>query len=90
VLDNVDRRKVERIKAFFLQIPFFNPLPRSMLNTLHLSLTRKRCQRGQILSRQGQDSLHLFIVICGEFEVSKVIDTSKLEKPDKTTNPTGR
>ena len=42
VLDNIDRRKVDKMREFFKQIPFLKILPRSLLNTLHLSLTRKR------------------------------------------------
>ena len=40
VLDNIDRRKVEKQKEFFMQIPFFKDLPRSVLNTMHLSMTK--------------------------------------------------
>ena len=42
VLDNIDRRKVDKMREFFKQIPFLKIFPRSLLNTLHLSLTRKR------------------------------------------------
>ena len=53
VLDNIDRRKVEKLRNFLKQIPFFKDLPRGDMNKLHLSLTRKRFQRGQIVCREG-------------------------------------
>ena len=77
VLDNIDRRKVDKLREFFKQIPFLKILPRSLLNTLHLSLTRKRYQRGQYVCREGEESSEIFIICKGEFEVSKVIDTVK-------------
>ena len=52
-------------------------LPRSVLNTLHLSLRPVRYQRGQVVCREGEASEKIFIVAKGEFEVSKRIDTSK-------------
>ena len=42
VLDNIDRRKVDKLRDFFKQIPFLRLLPRSMLNTLHLCLNKRR------------------------------------------------
>ena len=74
VLDNIDRRKVDKLKEFFRQIPFLKALPRSTLQTLHLSLTRKRYQRGHVVCREGDPSDYLFIICKGEFQVSKVID----------------
>ena len=41
VLDNVDRRKVERLKDFFRSNPFLCKLPRATINTLHLSVKQK-------------------------------------------------
>ena len=79
-MDNIDRRKVEKLREFFKQIPFLKILPRSVLNTLHLSLTRKRYQRGQIVCKEGEESNEIFIICKGEFEVNKVIDTSKANK----------
>lgn len=56
VLDNLDRRKVDKLKEFFRQIPFMNTLPRSVLNTLHLSLIKKKYERGQFVCKEGDDS----------------------------------
>ena len=86
VLDNIDRRKVDRLRAFFRQIPFLSLLPRSVLSTLHLSLTRKRFERGQVVCREGEESDHLFIVCNGEFEVSKVIDVIKADRAPDSKN----
>ena len=83
VLDNIDRRRVEALKDFFKQIPLLRGLPRSVLNTLHLSLRPVKFQRGQVVCREGEASERLFIVAKGEFEVSKRIDTSKSEKVPK-------
>ena len=47
-----------------------------MINTLHLSLTRKKYERGQIVCKEGQESDKLYIICKGEFEVSKMIDAS--------------
>lgn len=83
VLDNIDRRKVEKLKEFFANIPFLKMLPRSVLSTLHLSLAKKKYQRGQVVCKEGDDSKDLYIINKGEFEVSKVIDMSKMDQPPK-------
>ena len=44
---------------------------------LHLSFVKKSFDRGQIVCREGDDSKHIFIVLKGEFEVSKVIDVTE-------------
>ena len=41
VLDNIDRRKVEKLKEFFKQIPFLRVLPNKILNTVHYSTEKK-------------------------------------------------
>lgn len=76
VLDNIDRRKIEKLKEFFKQIPLLKLLPRNVINTLHLSVTKVTCLRGQRMCREGDDSLNLFIVTKGEFEVSKLVDVN--------------
>ena len=57
------------------------------MNTLHLSLTRKKFARGQVISKEGEPCDNIYIILKGEFEVSKVIDTSKINekfaKPSK-------
>jgi len=77
VLDNIDRRKVDKLKEFFQQIPLFKLLPRNVLNTLHLSLTKLTYERGQRVCKEGEDSENLYIIIKGEFEVSKVVDANE-------------
>ena len=77
VLDNIDRRQADKLKDFFRQIPFLRNLPRKELNMLHLSLIKKNYDRGQIVCREGTDSNHIYIVLKGEFEVSKVIDVTE-------------
>ena len=52
-----------------------------MINTLHHSLTKKSYERGAVVCREGDLSLNLFIVLSGEFEVSKVVDMMKADKP---------
>ncbi len=51
-----------------------NTLPRSVLNTLHLSLSKKKYDRGAFVCREGDDSEQIFIICKGEFEVVKTID----------------
>ena len=75
MLNGVEHRRTERLKEFFRQIPFLKLLPRSVLNTLHWSLRKRSYQRGHYVCREGKDSEELFIILKGEFEVSKVVDT---------------
>ena len=42
IFDNLDRRKTSKLLDFFKQVPFLKMLPKKVLSTLHLSLTRKR------------------------------------------------
>lgn len=42
VLDNIDRRKVEKLRNFLTNIPFFKDLPRNDMNKLHLSITKHK------------------------------------------------
>lgn len=90
VLDNIDRRKVDKLREFFKQIPFINILPRSVLNTLHLSLVKKKYERGQFVCKEGEESESIFIICKGEFEVSKTIDICAADQPPKSENKTGR
>ena len=91
MLDNVDRRKVEKLKDFLRNIPFLSGLPRGVMNTLHLSLTKKKYLRGQVVCQEGMDSQSIFIVCKGEFEVSKYIDLSKADTdPTESLNKSGR
>lgn len=46
VLNNIDRRKIDKLKDFFRQILLFRDLPRQILNTLHLSITSHTFFRG--------------------------------------------
>ena len=70
-----------------MQIPFFRDLPRKEFNKFHLCLTKKSFQRGQLVCKEGQPSDYIFIISKGEFEVSKVIDQTKiktkLDEPSK-------
>lgn len=77
MLDNIDRRQADKLKDFFRQIPFLRNLPRKELNMLHLSLIKKSYDRGQVVCREGHDSTDIYIVLKGEFEVSKVIDVTE-------------
>lgn len=52
---------------------------------MHLSMTKKRYQRGAIVCREGNDSQYLYIVSKGEFEISKVIDMTKVEQRNAVT-----
>lgn len=76
---NLELRRIERLKEFFKQIPFLNLLPRAVLNTLHLSLRKRQYQHGHYVCQEGKDSGEIFIVLRGEFEVSKVVDTATAE-----------
>ena len=64
------------MKEFFKQIPLLKLLPRNVLNTLHLSVTKVTCIRGQHMCREGDDSVNIFIVTKGEFEVSKLVNVN--------------
>ena len=83
VLDNIDRRKIEQQKDFFKQIPFFSHLSRSAMTHLHLSLVKRKYQRGQYVCKEGEDSHFIFIICKGEYEVSKIVDASKANQPPK-------
>ena len=88
VLLNVEQRRIEKLKEFFKQIPFLRLLPRSALNHLHLSLRKTTFHHGHYVCREGKDSTEIFIVLKGEFEVSKVVDTHSQEitiEPKKAT-----
>ena len=85
-MDALDRRKVDKLREFFRQIPFLSVLPRRLMTNLHLSMTKKRYKRGQVVCKEGDPSDYLFIVCKGEFEVSKVVDMSKVHQiPDYET-----
>ena len=56
------------------------------MTNLHLSMTKKRYKRGDVVCKEGDPSDYLFIVCKGEFEVSKVVDMSKVNQlPDFET-----
>lgn len=80
VLNNLDQRRIEKMKEFFRQIPFLKLLPRSALNMLHLSLRKRKFQRGHYVCQEGKDSEEIYIIVKGEFEVSKVVDTHRQDK----------
>ena len=90
ILDNIDRRKVERLREFFKQIPFLRSLPRQIINTIHKSLEQKVFQRGNIVCHEGDDSSYIYIILKGEFEVSKVIDVSEHARLTKTKSFAGQ
>lgn len=73
-----------------MQIPFFQDLHRSVLNTMHLSMTKKRYERGAVVCKEGEDSMHIYIVNKGEFQVSKVVDMCKVDQVPKTKSKTNR
>ena len=52
-------------------------LPRTIIKSLNWYLTRMQCTRGQFVCHEGQDSENIYIVVKGEFEVSKVIDVNE-------------
>ena len=52
-------------------------LPRTELNKIDLSLEKRKYNHGQYACVEGNDSEHIFIILNGEFEVSKVIDTNE-------------
>ena len=76
VLDHIDRKKTEKIKAFFAEIPFLKYLPKNSFKSLHLSMHKKQCHRGQVMAREGEDSDKIFIIFKGEFEVVKHVVTN--------------
>ena len=85
---NIELRRIDKLKEFFKQIPFLKLLPRSALNHLHLSLRKRAYHHGHYVCREGKDSTEIFIVLKGEFEVSKVVDTHSAEitiEPKKKT-----
>ena len=55
-------------------------LPRSALRTLHLIMTKKHFDRGQVVCREGDPSDRIYIVVKGEFEISKVVEMNKKDK----------
>ena len=73
MLDHIDRKKLEKVKAFFSEIPFLKYLPKNQFKSIHLSMHKKDCHRGQVLAQEGEDSNKIFIIFKGEFEVSKMI-----------------
>ena len=46
VLENIDRKRIEKIKSFFAEIPFLRHLPKNTFKSIHLSMHKKVCQRG--------------------------------------------
>ena len=85
VLDHIDRKKIEKIKEFFAEIPFLRHLPKNTFKSLHLSMHKKVCHRGQVIAREGEDSSKIFIIYKGEFEVSKTIVNNSEQKKKKNT-----
>ena len=85
VLDHIDRKKTEKVKAFFAEIPFLKYLPKTTFKSLHLSMQKKICHRGQVVAAEGEESGRIFIIFKGEFEVSKTIVTSPEAKKRKNT-----
>ena len=85
VLDHIDRKKLEKVKDFFREIPFLKYLPKASFKSLHLSMQKKICHRGQVLASEGEESNRIFIIFKGEFEVSKTIVTCPDSKKKKNT-----
>lgn len=78
----MDRRQSDKLKEFFKHIPLMKLLPRTELNKLDLSLDKKKFMYGQYACHEGTDSEYIFIVISGEFEVSKIIDENEQKNHD--------
>ena len=76
VLDHIDRKKTEKVKAFFSEIPFLKYLPKTSFKSLHLSMHKKLCHRGEVLAKEGSDSERIFLIFKGEFEVSKMVTSN--------------
>ena len=75
-MDHIDRKKLEKVKEFLANIPFLKYLPKAAFKSLHLSMVKKICHRGQVIAKEGQESEEIFIIYTGTFEVSKVIITN--------------
>ena len=56
-------------------------LPRKELAQIHHFLKTLKFNLGQFVCTEGQDSKCIYIVVKGEFEVSKVIDVNENDLP---------
>lgn len=77
MLGAVDRRYADKMKDFLRQIPFLRILPRTVINSLLQELHKKKFQYGQFICHEGCESDHIFIVINGELEISKMVNTNE-------------
>ena len=84
VLSHIDRKKTDKVKEFLGEIPLLKYLPKAAFKSLHLSMVKKACYRGQIIAQEGQESEEIFIIARGTFEVSKIIIANSKPKQRNT------
>lgn len=72
-LNKIEVRNINRIIDFFKGLPYFANYGRSALDKIRLQFSRVKFLRKQYVFKEGEDSIYVYIVVNGDFELEKQV-----------------